>query len=243
MKSLSVAIVDDEPLARLRLRRLLSPMDGIAVAGDYENGESLLASWSVRPADVVFMDVEMPEIDGLQLGRRLAPSPLIVFVTAYAQYAVDAFDLEAADYLVKPVCSERLRASLERVRRRIERDILPPAYPDRLALPLGRRTQLVGVGEIDCVLAQANYVEIHVGPRRFVLRKTLSDLQRVLDPARFARVHRSLIIRVDAVAELESIGSGRFRLRLGSGSRFVTGRTYRNQVRERFHLDADEREE
>lgn len=242
MKSLSIAIVDDEPLARLRLRRLLLPLDGVTVVGDYENGESLLASWSERPADVVFMDVEMPEIDGLHLSGRLTPAPLIVFVTAYAEYAVDAFDLEAADYLMKPVSSERLRASLERVRRRVESTVYPASYPDRLALPLGRRTQLVGVDEVDCVLAQGNYVEIHAGSRRFVLRKTLSELQRVLDPTRFARVHRSLLIRVGAVTALEAIGSGRFRLSLTSGSRYVTGRSYRSQVRERFHLDADKRE-
>lgn len=239
MTPLRIAIVDDEPLARLRLRRLLAAQPGIAAVHDYDSGEALLTAWRDTPADAVFVDVQMPDLDGFAAIAQLPPPrPPIVFVTAHAEHAAQAFEIAATDYLVKPVSAERLADTLRRIR---ERDTPAPAraaYPQRVALPIGRRIQLVDVDAIDCVLAQANYVEIRVGTRCFVLRKPLTALQQELDPARFARVHRSVLVRIAAVSGIEPLASGRFRLRLADGQMLTTGRSYRDQVRRTFGLAA-----
>lgn len=238
---LRVAIVDDEPLARARLRRLLGLQPGVELAGEYANGHELLAGWPEQPADVLLLDIEMPELDGFSAIARLEPPcPHVVFVTAYAEHAVRAFDVDAADYLVKPVAPDRLERALERVRARraaVSEPESAAAFPSRLALPLGRRTQLVEVDAIDCVLAQANYVEIHVGSRRFVIRRPLTAMQADLDPRRFVRVHRSALVRVGAVVDVEALPSGRYRLRLAGGGALHSGRSYRDEVRRVFGLD------
>lgn len=237
MTPLRIAIVDDEPLARLRLRRLLAAQPGIASVNDYDSGEALLTAWRDMPADVVFVDVQMPDLDGFAAIEQLPPPrPPVVFVTAHAEHAVQAFEIAATDYLVKPVSAERLADSLRRIRERIAPAPGRAAYPPRVALPIGRRIQLVDVDAIDCVLAQANYVEIRVGTRCFVLRKPLTVLQQELDPARFARVHRSVLVRIAAVTGVEPLASGRFQLQLAGGQVLTTGRSYREQVRRRFGL-------
>jgi two-component system LytT family response regulator len=237
MTPMRIAIVDDEPLARLRLRRLLAAQPGIASVNDYDSGEALLTAWRDMPADVVFVDVQMPDLDGFAAIEQLPPPrPPVVFVTAHAEHAVQAFEIAATDYLVKPVSAERLADSLRRIRERIAPAPGRAAYPPRVALPIGRRIQLVDVDAIDCVLAQANYVEIRVGARCFVLRKPLTVLQQELDPARFARVHRSVLVRIAAVTGVEPLASGRFRLQLACGQMLTTGRSYREQVRRRFGL-------
>ncbi len=237
MTPLRIAIVDDEPLARLRLRRLLAAQPAIAAVHDYDSGQALLAAWPSMPADVVFVDVQMPDLDGFAAIERLPPPrPPIVFVTAYAEHAAQAFEIAATDYLLKPVSAGRLAETLRRVRERGTPAAGRVAYPPRVALPIGRRIQLVDVDAIDCVLAQANYVEIRVGTRCFVLRKPLTALEHELDPARFARVHRSLLVRIAAVSGVEPLASGRFRLRLVGGQVLTTGRSYREQVRRRFGL-------
>lgn len=237
MTPLRIAIVDDEPLARLRLRRLLAAQPGIASVNDYDSGEALLTAWRDMPADVVFVDVQMPDLDGFAAIEQLPPPrPPVVFVTAHAEHAAQAFEIAATDYLVKPVSAERLADSLRRIRERIAPAPGRAAYPPRVALPIGRRIQLVDVDAIDCVLAQANYVEIRVGARCFVLRKPLTVLQQELDPARFARVHRSVLVRIAAVTGVEPLASGRFRLQLAGGQVLTTGRSYREQVRRDFGL-------
>lgn len=240
MTLLRAAIVDDEPLARARLKRLLALQPDVELVGEYADAHALIDAWPERPADVVFLDIEMPEMDGFAALAQLdPPCAQVVFVTAYAEHAVRAFDVAATDYLVKPVAPERLLVALDRVRQ--ARAAAPPAavastYPERLALPIGRRIQLVDVDTIDCIEAQANYVEIRTGARSFVLRKPLSAVQDELDPKLFARVHRSIVVRVDAVTAIEPLPSARFRLSLANGETVMTGRSYRDQVRQAFGL-------
>ncbi|ANB19108.1 LytR/AlgR family response regulator transcription factor [Dokdonella koreensis] len=239
MKALRIAVVDDEPLARARLRRLLAMHEAGATVHEYDSGPALLAAWHDAPADVVFVDIQMPEMDGFAAMAGLPPPrPQVIFVTAHAEHAVQAFEIAAADYLIKPVAPERLSAALRRVRERIAAAPAPATYPPRLALPIGRRVQLVDVDAIDCVLAQANYVEIRVGTRCFVLRKPLTVVQQELDPARFARVHRSALVRITAVAGIEPLPSGRFRLQLAAGQVLTSGRSYREHVRRTFGLSS-----
>ena len=240
MKNLRAAVVDDEPLARARMKRLLAAHDDIDVVGIYPDALALVDAWREQPADVLFLDIEMPEIDGFTAFSRLQPSPQVVFVTAYAEHAVRAFDIDATDYLVKPVAPDRLALALERVR--AAQPAMPTgakaSYPARLALPIGRRIELVDVNAIDSITAQSNYVEIRSGARSFVLRKPLTAVQDDLDPERFARVHRSVIVRVAAVTNIEPLPSGRFRLRLGNGETTTSGRSYREAVRHAFGLAA-----
>lgn len=235
MKDLRIAIVDDEPLARARLRRLLAGCASVYVCGDYDGGAALAADWSANPADLVFVDIAMPECDGFAAIDALDPAPAaVVFVTAYAEHAVRAFRIAATDYLLKPVEPALLHEALARARALVRE--APPRYAERLALPIGRRLQLVAVNRIDYVAAHANYVELHAEGRSFVVRKTLTALQTELDPQRFARIHRSLLVRVDAVVEIEPLDSARHRLRLASGHTLVSGRSYCAQVRDCFGL-------
>lgn len=234
------AIVDDEPLARARLARLLVAHADVAVAGQYDSGRELVVAHRAAPLDLVLLDVQMPELDGLSAVARLpAPRPAVVFVTAHAQHAVDAFDVDAVDYLLKPVDAARLAAALHRVRdrHRIPNDQRGVAPARRISLPIGRRTDLVDVGSIDVVSAFENYVEFRVGARTYVLRRTLAWAEAQLDPAAFVRVHRSRIVRIAAVRSVRPLTSGRYVLVLHDGLEVHSGRSQRDRVRSAFGLE------
>jgi two-component system LytT family response regulator len=239
--TIRAAIVDDEPLARARLARLLAAHADVAVTGQYENGRALVAAHRGAPLDLVLVDVQMPELDGLSAVARLpGPHPAVVFVTAHAEHAVDAFGLEAVDYLLKPVDAERLAAALQRVRRRTAQDANDAgdaSAPRRLALPIGRRADLVDVRSIDVVSAHENYVEFRVGARSYVLRRTLSWAAAQLDPDAFVRVHRSHVVRIAAVRSVRPLPSGRYLLTLHDGSELRSGRGQRALVRKAFGLE------
>lgn len=246
MSRLRVAIVDDEPLARTRLRRLLAADPAVEIVADCDSAAALAdvlreQRRDAQLLDAVFLDIEMPESDGFAALRALpAPRPAVVFVTAYSAHAVRAFDVAAVDYLVKPVSQERLLAAVARVRahRTAVADAPAPAtpFPERLALPIGRRMSLVAVDTIDRVLALANYLEVRVGPRAYVLRRPLGWLEPQLDPRRFVRVHRSHIVRIDAVSQIEPQASGRYCLTLRDGARLFSGRSHRERIRAAFGL-------
>lgn len=241
MNRLRVAIVDDEPLARARLRRLLALHADVEIIGDFAGGPELLAACGAQPPELLLLDIEMPEMDGFSIVRQLSrETTRIVFVSAYSEHAARAFDIDACDYLVKPVAPDRLRQTLDRALRArrppATGTAAAPVFATRLALPCGRRTELVDVARIDCVLAQANYVEIRAGARCFLLRRTLGDFQAELDPRVFTRIHRSAVVRLDAVADVESLDSGRYRLRLKNGGSLVSGRSYRESLRRALRL-------
>lgn len=233
MKPLQVCLVDDEPLARARLRRLLSHEQGIEIVAEFDSGRALLDAPAAPRCDVLLIDVEMPELDGFATLERIAnPRPQVIFVTAFSEHALRAFDIAASDYLVKPVAPERLRVALDRARAQSLRP--STSFPTRMAVPSGRGTQWIEVERIDCVRAQANYVEFQIGARRWLLRRSLAAVTRELDPARFVRVQRSLLVRIDAVVRSEPDDSGRVRLVLASGETLRSGRQYRAAVRAAF---------
>lgn len=238
--ALRVLLVDDEPMARARLHRMLGAEHGVHIVGECSSGEEAAAAIGSLKPDVVFLDIQMPGMDGFGTLHRasVAWRPHVVFVTAFAEHAVDAFEYGAVDYLLKPYSRERLRLSLERARAGRQRvwSGASAAFPERLPVPVGHRLRMVPVGSIDCVVAQLNYVELHVGSERLSLRATMSTMESQLDPQHFARIHRSRIVRIAAVTEIETQESGQYVVRLASGQRLGSGRAYRERVREAFRL-------
>lgn len=244
-RALRAVIVDDEPLARARLSRLLGREQAVEILAEFGDGESAAAGLPALAADVVFVDVRMPQLDGFAMLDRLPASqrPLVVFVTAYSEHAVQAFDARAVDYLVKPVAPDRLHDSVQRVRHQLSAragaapaEETATAYPERLAVPDGLRLRIVPVREIECVLAQGNYVELKIDGRGLLLRETMAGIVEKLDPKLFVRIHRSRIVRIDLIEQVEAYGAGQYLLRMRSGIRMTSGRSYRNQLRRALGL-------
>lgn len=236
MTPLCVAIVDDERLARNRLRRLLRTLDdkNITVTLECADATELLECAATAHIDALFLDIEMPGGDAFEILRRWqGPRPDVVLVTAYANYGVRAFDFRVIDYLLKPVSAERLRETITRLRERraVEMTSLETSRDDRIPLQIGQRTYLVAVGDINAIVAQGNYIEIHTADQCFVLRRTLTSFEQTLDEHAFVRLRRSVIVRRAAIKEIRSIGAGRYRVELDSGRGFHTGRSHRELVR------------
>lgn len=232
MNRLRVAIADDEPIARLRLQRLLGHDGGIDIVASCQNADELVRSLRTQAVDALFLDIEMPGKDVFAAWAELAsPRPRVVFVTAYAEFAARAFEIDATDYLVKPVVQERLFAAVERVRRELAAVPAPAQETRQIALPIGRRIRLVDLATIDHVVVEANYLEIHVASRSFVLRRPISWMEAQLDKRAFLRVHRSHIVRIRAIEQVEPLPSGRYRLRLHGGMQLCSSRSYREAIR------------
>lgn len=239
-RPLRAVIVDDEPLARARLSRLLGGERDVEVLAEFGDGESAAQELPALAPDVVFVDVRMPQMDGFAMLDRLPlePRPLVVFVTAYSEHAVQAFDARAVDYLVKPVAPDRLHDSVQRIRRQLsaQNGNGHARYPERLAVPDGARVRIVSVAEIEYVLAQGNYVELKTGGRGLLLRETMAGIQARLDPALFVRIHRSRIVRTEWIEQVEPYGAGQYVVRMRSGARLTSGRSYRTELRRALGL-------
>lgn len=235
MNPLRAVIVDDEPLARARLRRLLEKVAGssISIVAECVDADELMEVAGRCMIDVLFLDIEMPGGNGFSaLERWQGPKPQVVFVTAYTQHGVRAFDARATDYLLKPVSEDRLRDTLERVRAAALQASPAAAGSSgrRVSLSVGLRTHLVPTVQIDLVLTQGNYLEIHAAGATYMIRSTLADFQTRLEPELFARLHRSAIVRIAAIHEIKPVGSGRFRIGLHGGRHLHSGRHFRDQV-------------
>ncbi|HWV56367.1 MAG TPA: LytTR family DNA-binding domain-containing protein [Longimicrobiales bacterium] len=252
-RGLRVLVVDDEPLGRRRILDLLEDEDDIEAVATAADGIAAVEAIQRSRPDVVFLDVQMPGMSGLEVVRHLGAveMPAIVFITAYDEYAIQAFDAAAADYLVKPFRNERFREALGRVRRRIQAETrgalldrllavirdettleLPTTpgraarYLERIAVPMRGRVRVVPVSEIDYITALGTYAALHVGRDRYVLRESLQHLEEQLDPDAFVRIHRSTIVRVDRVEALLR-GGGSYEVQLKGGIRLRVGRTRR----------------
>jgi two-component system, LytTR family, response regulator len=225
MANIRVLVADDEPLARRGVRQLLAPHADVTVVGESRNGpETLRALDALRP-DLLFLDVQMPEMDGFAVLRARGADcmPAVVFVTAHDQFAVRAFEAYAIDYLVKPLNVERFDAALRRVRERMrlmqaaglarrltaliaaERE---KKGIDRLVVPTAASDLVIPVAEIDWIGADDYYARLYVGAKSYLLRESLSSLETRLDPSRFARLHRAAIVQLDRVRELRSTARG-----------------------------------
>lgn len=220
---ITALLVDDEPLARSRMRDLLRDYPDVEIVGEAENAGSALRVIDEIHPRVVFLDIQMPGIDGVALARQL-DGPLIVFVTAHERYALEAFRVSAVQYLLKPVDRDELRATMTRIRQ------LMPSVLQRIAVKLRDESIFLPVGKIDWIESAGNYVRLHAGGHRYLLRETMTAVQRKLDPQQFLRIHRSVIVNVDRVRKLQSSSHGDFIAVLAGGTRLPLSRVYRDRV-------------
>ena len=231
---LRAVIVDDEPLALARMRRLIERDGRVDIVAECGTGADAIDALRTYRPDVAFLDVQMPGADGFRVLALAGAGTRVVFITAHAEHAVRAFDAQAADYMLKPLSYPRLRAAIERLQPAGEAP--SPKYAVRLTVQAGARLRVLDVGAIDCLVAQANYVEVEAGDQRHRVRDTLAGLEARLDPEAFVRIHRSRIVRIGAIRDLELLDSGELLLRLESGRRLSTGRRYRERLRQAVGL-------
>jgi two-component system LytT family response regulator len=232
--SIRTLIVDDEPLGRQRLRGLLEADPDVEVVGECADGAEALAALGSRPCDLVFLDVEMPGLSGLDVARRLGPQrlPAIVFVTAHRDYALPAFEVRAVDFLLKPFDRARFQQALgwakEQLAREGEGAARPAGRPlERVTIKSGGRIYFIKAEDIDWVEAAGNYLRLHSGGQTHLLRETLSNLATRLDPERFWRIHRSTVVNVDRVQELQPLFHGDYAVILRDGTQLTLSRSYR----------------
>jgi len=245
--SLRALIVDDEPLARTALLRLLKRERDISVTGQCGDGDSAVQSIRQMRPDLVFLDVQMPEMDGFQVVEAVGVEemPVTVFVTAFDRYALQAFDSNAVDYLLKPFAADRLSRALARARDRCQgkqdRDAAQRLfsllgsrygadYAQRLTVACGGRIQFISVGDIDWIEADGNYARLHVGRRVYDIRETLQALMEKLDPREFVRIHRSTIVNMRRIREVQPWFQGGHIVLLQSGEELRMSRYQRDAV-------------
>jgi len=259
-RTLRVLIVDDEPLARMRLEDLLKHEPAVEIVGTAENGIDAVDAIRALKPDLVFLDVQMPGRTGLDVVREIGPSnmPATIFVTAFDQYALQAFDVAAADYLVKPFDDERFEQAFRRARRLLELEGMDrlreqllavlqggapapaattpavpaerPAYIERIAVEMRGKVRSIPVEQIDFILASGPYAELYVAGHRHLIREPMQTLEERLDPARFMRVHRSAIVRLDLVETLHRGAGGDYELQLKGGTRVRVSRSRREAL-------------
>jgi two-component system, LytTR family, response regulator len=219
-------LVDDEQPARERLRRLLGELGGIEIVGDAEDGEQAMEAIARLAPDVVFLDIQMPGCTGMEVAASLpAPRPHIVFCTAFEEYAVDAFELRAADYLLKPVSRARLEKALERVRgdadadAAIERTVRGAPSPMRFLAKHGATFHVVPAREVVCFLSEDGLTKLLTSERHYWMAPTLNDLEARLDPRQFFRVSRAAIVNLDAIQEVAPTAGGNGEVTLRNGTK------------------------
>ena len=242
-----VVIADDEPLARERLRTLLDAQPDVCVVAECTDGPDAIAALRRETPDLLFLDIQMPGKSGFEVLEALAPKemPVVILVTAYDQYALRAFELHAADYLLKPFDETRFRKAFDRARDRLRqgradtvRENLmallaelrsPNEYVERFVVKAGGRIVFLKARDVDWIESAGNYACLHVGSETHVLRETMASLESELDPAVFVRIHRGSIVNVDRIKELQPLFHGEFQVRLGDGTELVLSRGYRER--------------
>jgi two-component system LytT family response regulator len=251
-EGLRVLVVDDEAPARQRLVDLLRKDSRVGSTLEAANGKAAVEIIGREALDLVFLDVQMPELDGLQVIENVgaAAMPLTVFVTAYDKHAIRAFEANALDYLLKPFSDERWEAALARAKTRHDERSLREFgrnalrmlaarsegghYLDRLVVKRGGTTRFIRVADIDWIEGAGVYVNLHVAGKELLYRSALNELAGHLDPMRFIRVHRSAIVNIDSILELQPISHGEFEIVLKDGHRSRVSRTYRTQLEKRL---------
>ena len=216
MSKIRAVIVDDEDLARQVLREYLGGEEDIEVVAECSNGFDAVKIVSEHRPDLLFLDVQMPKLDGFEVLELIGNEIAVVFVTAYDQYAMKAFDAAAVDYLLKPFDLERFRTALQRVRRRLGENVRTPngselrkaarapgQFAQRIVIKDGTRVHIIAVDQLDYAEAQDDYVALHSAGKTYLKQQTISSLEVALDPARFVRVHRSFLVSIDRVAKIE----------------------------------------
>ncbi|MFN0057534.1 MAG: LytR/AlgR family response regulator transcription factor [Planctomycetota bacterium] len=251
--AIKVLVVDDEPLARERIRTLLAGEADFEIVAECSNGLEALEAIKELGVDVVFLDIQMPEMDGFAVLEQLEVDelPLVVFVTAHDDYALKAFEVHALDFLLKPFDRERFLATLARVRGHVARgkadladhaqvrervmallEQLPSRqrFRDRIVVKSEGRVIFIGVDEIDWIEAAGNYARLHVGGDGHLIRETMIGLERKLDPQKYVRIHRSAIVNVGRIREMQPLFHGEYLVVLDSGAQLTLSRGYRENL-------------
>lgn len=257
-----ILIVDDEPGARRRIQRLLKDETGIEIIGQAASGREALAIVKKEQPDLVFLDVQMPTMNGIEVVRRIGPDqmPVIVFVTAYDQYAVKAFELAALDYLMKPFDDERFEQTLARAKQAVlkksdtdlakrigtlfesmqqagNRISSTPHYIERIAVEVRGQLRIVPVNKIDFITASGNYVDLHVGDEKLLVREQMQKLEDKLPPKVFFRIHRSSIVRLDEIEHLIVNPGGDYAVRLRNKKLLKVSRNRWGELTLRLGID------
>ena len=248
MEKIRTVIVDDEPLARRGIRAQLKNEKDIEIISECRNGHEAVKAIESQAPDLVFLDVQMPELDGFEVVEAIGVGrmPAVIFVTAYDRYALRAFEVHALDYLLKPFDDERFATALERARGQIKQKNIDELsrrlqgllddlqsrrkYVERLVVKSSGRIFFLSVAEIDWIEAADNYVRLHAGHESHLLRETMNSLEKRLDPDQFLRVHRSRIVNARKIKELQPLFRGEYDIMLRDGTRVESGRGYRERI-------------
>ncbi len=248
MADLRALVVDDEPLARERLRNFLTSEPGVSVIGECQNGEDAVIAVRRDSPNLLFLDVQMPGLNGFEVLQRLngAAPAAVIFTTAHDQYAVKAFEIHAVDYLLKPFDRERLRVALERARARatspgsddlqtklaamLEDMKAGAKQPERIPVKSNGKVTFVRIPDIDWIGSADNYVELHVGSHSHLIRETMNSVATRLPPEQFVRISRTSIINLSRVKELQPLFHGEYTVTLTTGARLTLSRSYRDQL-------------
>jgi len=266
--SIRVLVVDDEPLARERLHELLHEAPGVTLVGDAEDGPAAVDAIREKAPDLVFLDVQMPGMSGIDVVEEVGREhmPVTVFVTAYDQYAIKAFDLAAVDYLLKPFDDERFEQALRRAREQIDSqdeaisdrllrllrerdpslledaDSAEESYLERIAVQGQGKARIVPVEDLTHITADGSYAELHTGEDTYVIRERMKTLAARLDPDEFVRVHRSAIVRLDEIELVLRGGGGDYAVRLMDGTRVSVSRSRVDELQDRLGVDVLQRD-
>jgi two-component system, LytTR family, response regulator len=237
MNVLRSVIVEDEPLALARLSRLLQRHEDVEVVGEAGNASDAIDLIQTHDPELLFLDIEMPRANGFELLHAIErePRPVVIFTTAHPEFAHKAFEVNAADYLVKPFDDERLTRALERARRFVagpqrETPTPPPRHRERYAVRVRGEIVLVNVADVEWVSAEGNYARLHAGDKSYLIRDSMQRLEETLEPTLFARVHRSAIVNLTRVKKLVLERDGSYEIVLASGATVPVGATYRSRV-------------
>lgn len=259
-ENIHILVVDDEPLARQGLVDMLTEKEGVGTVSEAENGLSAVSAILESKPDLVFLDIQMPGKTGIEVVQEIGPEkmPVVIFVTAYDQYAIKAFDLAAVDYLLKPFDEERFESAFNRARQLLalrelgglrnrlahllQDHALPPkpggkGYLERIAVDLRGQIRIVSVDDIDYITASGSYAELHVGTDRHLIRERMQTLEERLDPNVFFRAHRSTIVRLDRIDIILFNPGGDYAVRLKNGIRLKLGRSRREALNQCLGLE------
>ena len=244
--TLRVVVIDDESLPRQRVCDLVHAHDALELVGAASDGAQALDVIVEQRPELVFLDIQMPELDGFQVIAALDDDmlPAIVFVTAYDQYAIRAFEVDAVDYLLKPITAERFdaavrralsrtrdHASLDQIRALATRMLEGRAFPTRFVARRGGKHYFVRVSDIDWLESDGNYVRLHAGEASHLIRETMKGVEARLDPSHFIRIHRSTMVAVDRIRSIEGGDHGDYLINTASGKRLICSRSYSERVR------------
>ena len=249
--AIKTLIVDDEKLAREKIKRAIKTETDVEIIGEAICGGDAVEFINEQEPDLVFLDINIPDPNGFGVLQKIKPDkmPIVIFITAFDEYAIKAFEVNALDYLLKPFDKNRLMEALKRVREQLESrngavdkrllDLLSDLraekeYPDRLVLKTQGRVYFVKTSDIDWIEAAGNYVKLHVGQTAHMLRETMTKIEQKLPPEKFLRIHRSRLVNIDRIKELNPLFSGDYLVKLQDNTELTLSRNYHDRLRELF---------